>query len=120
MAWAGNGGLRRRLSRFSGQPKGNGMQSWRPRQERPDAERAHRAYERAQTAEAKERQRLYVESRLADVELLNEELQDDVARLHRLLADTLTVDDFLDFETLSEPDRWSASSQAAWARNNTP
>jgi restriction system protein len=85
-----------------------------------DAERAHRAYERAQTAEAKERQRLYVESRLADVELLNEELQDDVARLHRLLADTLTVDDFLDFETLSETDRWSASSQAAWARNNTP
>ena len=67
-----------------------------------DVERAHRAYERAQTAEAKERQRLYVESRLADVELLNEELQDDVARLHRLLADTLTVDDFLDFETLKE------------------
>jgi restriction system protein len=67
-----------------------------------DAERAHRAYERAQTAEAKERQRLYVESRLADIELLNEELQDDVARLHRLLADTLTVDDFLDFETLKE------------------
>ena len=39
---------------------------------------------------------------MADVELLNEELQDDVARLHRLLADTLTVDDFLDFETLKE------------------
>jgi restriction system protein len=67
-----------------------------------DAERAHRAYERAQTAEAKERQRLYMDSRLADVELLNEELQDDVARLYRLLADTLTVDDFLDFETLKE------------------
>ena len=67
-----------------------------------DAERAHRAYERAQTAEAKERQRLYVESRLADVELLNEELKDDVARLQLLLSYTLTVDDFLDFETLKE------------------
>ena len=40
-------------------------------------------------------------SLVIDVELLNEELQDDVARLHRLLADTLTVDDF-DFETLKE------------------
>jgi restriction system protein len=67
-----------------------------------DAERAHHAYIRTQAAEAKERQRLYVESRLADVELLNEELQDDVANLQHLLADTLQVDDFLDFETLKE------------------
>jgi restriction system protein len=67
-----------------------------------DAKRAHNAYERAEAAEAKERQRLYVESRMADVELLNEELQDDVANLERLLADTLPVDDFLDFETLKE------------------
>jgi hypothetical protein len=29
-------------------------------------------------------------------------LQDDVAALQRLLADTLTVDDFLDFEALKE------------------
>jgi restriction system protein len=67
-----------------------------------EAERAHRAYERALAAEAKERQRLYVESRLADVELRNQELADDVAGLHRLLADTLAVDDFLDFETLKD------------------
>jgi restriction system protein len=67
-----------------------------------DAQQAHQAYERAQAAEAKERQRLYVESRLADVQLLNEELQYDHARLQRLLADTLPVDDFLDFETLKE------------------
>jgi restriction system protein len=67
-----------------------------------EAERAHRAYQRATAAEAKERQRLYVESRMADVELRNEELQDDVAGLEQLLADTLAVDDFLDFETLKE------------------
>ena len=67
-----------------------------------EAERAHRTYERATAAEAKEQQRLYVESRMADVKLRNEELQDDVAGLQQLLADTLTVDDFLDFETLKE------------------
>jgi restriction system protein len=67
-----------------------------------EAERARKAYERAQAAEAKERQRLYVESRTADVELRNQELQDDVASLGRLLADTLAVDDFLDFGTLKQ------------------
>jgi restriction system protein len=67
-----------------------------------EVERTHRAYERALAAEAKERQRLYVESRMADVELRNQELQDDVASLQRLLADTLAVDDFLDFETLKD------------------
>jgi restriction system protein len=67
-----------------------------------EAERAQRAYERAQAAEAKEYRRLYVESRMADVELRNEELQDDVAALQRLLADTLAVDDFLDFEALKD------------------
>jgi restriction system protein len=67
-----------------------------------EADRARKAYERAQVAEAKEHQRLYIESRMADVELRNEELQDDVAALQRLLTDTLAVDDFLDFETLKE------------------
>jgi restriction system protein len=67
-----------------------------------EAERARKVYERAQVGEAKERQRLYVESRVADVELRNEELQDDVAGLQRLLTDTLAVDDFLDFEALKE------------------
>ncbi len=67
-----------------------------------EAERARKAYERAQAAEAKEQKRLYVESRMADVELRNQELQDDVAALGQLLADTLAVDDFLDFETLKQ------------------
>jgi len=67
-----------------------------------EAERARKAYQRAQATEAKEQKRLYVESRMADVELRNQELQDDVAALGQLLADTLAVDDFLDFETLKQ------------------
>jgi restriction system protein len=67
-----------------------------------EAERARAAYARAQAAEAKERQRLYVEARLSDVELRNQELQADVAALQQLLTDTLSVDDFLDFDTLKE------------------
>lgn len=67
-----------------------------------EADRARRAYERAQTAEGKERQRLYVESQIADVTLQNQELENDVAALELLLRDTLSVDDFLDFETLKE------------------
>ena len=53
-------------------------------------------------AEAKERQRLYVESQVAAVELRNEELAQDVAGLQMLLADTLAVDDFLDFDALKQ------------------
>lgn len=67
-----------------------------------EAERARRAYERAAIAEVKERQRLYVESRMADVELCNQELKEDVAALELLLRDSLAVDDFLEFDALKE------------------
>jgi len=67
-----------------------------------EADRAQRAYERSVAADAKERQRLYVESQSAAVELRNEELAQDVAGLQMLLADTLAVDDFLDFDALKE------------------
>lgn len=67
-----------------------------------DAERTRRAYERATAAEQKERQRLYVESRLAETAERNADLEEDVAALGALLRDTLTVDDFLDFDSLKE------------------
>jgi hypothetical protein len=71
IAWAGTGVSRRRLSRFSGKPKGNGMQSWRPRQEPPGMRSVPTVPTSARKPQRrKERQRLYVESRLADVELL--------------------------------------------------
>jgi restriction system protein len=67
-----------------------------------EADRAQRAYERASAADEKERKRLYVESRVADVAMLNDDVVLDVARLTSLLAESLLVDDFLDLESLKE------------------
>src|SRR5438105_4176772 len=70
-----------------------------------EAERARKAYERAQVTEEKERKRLYLESRVAEVDAMNEELQARNEELEKLLAATLDVDDYLDFETLKvEPE----------------
>jgi restriction system protein len=65
-----------------------------------EAERAERAYQRAATAEENERKRLYVESRVAAVDALNEQLASDVRRLESTLEETLSVDDFFDLDTL--------------------
>jgi restriction system protein len=67
-----------------------------------EAERARRAYERAIAADERERKRLYVESRIANVELMNQDLKDRLAALTTILQETLDVDDFLDFETLKD------------------
>src|SRR6202795_2721501 len=67
-----------------------------------EAERARRAYERATAAEEKEHKRLYLESRAAEVEAMNEQLDATVAGLEHLLGATLAVDDFLDFDALKE------------------
>lgn len=67
-----------------------------------EAERARKAYERAGAAEEKEQKRLYVESRAADVDAMNEQLDTFVFSLENLLAATLDVDDFLGFESLKE------------------
>jgi restriction system protein len=66
------------------------------------AERAHREYERAQQADAKERARLYAEARSAEVDRQNEELEYQVEQLSKLLMSTLSVDDYFDLETLKE------------------
>ncbi len=67
-----------------------------------EAERAQRAYERALAAEEKERKQLYQQARAAGVALQNQELEEQVARLRLLLADTLQVNDVLDFEVLKD------------------
>lgn len=67
-----------------------------------DAERTRRAYERARAADERERARLYIESRLAEVAALNDALADDIAALDGILRATLDLDDFLDFESLKE------------------
>ena len=67
-----------------------------------DLERARKAYERATLADQKERQRLYMEARTAEVALKNEELETLIDQLNALLADTLSVDDYFDLDTLKE------------------
>jgi restriction system protein len=67
------------------------------------AERARAAYARAAVANEKERKRLYQESRAADVAANNEQLNAAMNALENLLADTLKVDDYIDFESLKAP-----------------
>lgn len=77
------------------------------------AEAARRASERAAAAatraDAAERKRLekeaadaHVAAKLAEVDQLNAELEDQYAELDGLLASTLDVDDFVDLESLRE------------------
>ncbi len=68
-----------------------------------EAERAQRAAERARAANEKEQARLYVESRLAEVESKNEDLRDAVSQLESLLDEALRTDSLLDFEKMKEP-----------------
>jgi restriction system protein len=64
---------------------------------------AQRAGERYRVAEAKEQKRIYIESRLAEVEDQNVELEQTVAALASVLQDALTKDCSLDLDTLKEP-----------------
>jgi restriction system protein len=69
-------------------------------------ERAQKSYlrsiEQQNKADAKEQARLYTESRIAQVELQNEQLEEEIKQFNNLLADTLPVDDYLDWETLKK------------------
>jgi len=70
---------------------------------RQEAERARTAYLRAAAAEEKERKRLYVESRMADVAAINDELEAAVKALEDLLAAALRAGDLLSFSSLKRP-----------------
>ncbi len=65
-----------------------------------EAERARKAYERALAADERERKRLYLESRAAEVDAMNEALNREVALLEGLLEATLSLDDYIDFDSL--------------------
>lgn len=67
-----------------------------------EAHRAQQAYERAKTADERERKRLYAESRTAEAAAQNEALSAQLVRLQGLLAESLAVDDFIDFEMFKE------------------
>ncbi len=64
------------------------------------AERSQNALERARLVDEKEHKRLYLESRVADVDAMNAEIEYQVAVLEGLLDDTLAVDDHIDFDAL--------------------
>lgn len=70
---------------------------------RREAERARAAYLRARAAEEKERKRLYIESRLADVAAMNDDLEAAVSALHGLLAASLKAGDLINFTSLQRP-----------------
>jgi restriction system protein len=67
------------------------------------AAKAQKDYENAVRADQKERARLYAESRIAQVDVQNEQVEQDVARLNNLLLEALAKDTFLDLNTLKEP-----------------
>jgi restriction system protein len=67
-----------------------------------DLYRAQAAYQRATAMEEKERQRLYIDQRMAEVAALNDDLTVRDAALASVLAATLDIDDVLDFERLKK------------------
>jgi restriction system protein len=67
-----------------------------------EAQRARAAYERAARADERERKRLYQESRAADVDADNSDIEARMTALAGLLDATLTKDDYIDLETLKQ------------------
>ena len=65
-----------------------------------EAERAFRLQQRAQVAEIKEQKRLYVESRVEDVDTQVKDLEQAVAALSGLLVSSLTQNPCLSFSSL--------------------
>jgi restriction system protein len=65
--------------------------------------RASRAAERFRLAEAKEQKRNYIESRLAEAEDQNADLQQTIDSLESILSDGISRECSLDLDTLKEP-----------------
>jgi restriction system protein len=66
------------------------------------AEKARKDYERAVTADQKERARLYTESRIAQVNYQNEQLEQQIKLLEHLLRDALSADTYIDVQRLKQ------------------
>ena len=64
---------------------------------------AQKAYQRALNADKKERERLYTESRIAEVNLQNEQLEQQIKQLEHLLSDAFSVNSYIDIQTLKQP-----------------
>jgi restriction system protein len=77
-----------------------------------EQERAQRDYEKQVARDEKERKRLYLEGRVRETEALNRELDRAVERHEGLLVATLTVDDYIDLDSLKQTFREPAFSTA--------
>jgi restriction system protein len=66
------------------------------------AERAQKAFQRSKQLAEKDRAKLYAESRNADVDLKNEELQERVADQLSLLASVLKKDSYVDLDQFKQ------------------
>jgi len=64
---------------------------------------AQKAYQRALNADKKERERLYAESRIAQVNLQNEQLEQQIKQLEQLLSNSLSSTSYIDIQTLKQP-----------------
>lgn len=65
-----------------------------------EAERAERAYQRQLVADEKENKRLYVESQMEEALCQNQEIEEQVAALGHILADSLNQSSAIDFAKL--------------------
>jgi len=66
------------------------------------ASAAQKAYQRALNADKKERERLYTESRIAEVNLQNEQLEQQIKQLEHLLSNALSINSYIDIQTLKQ------------------
>jgi restriction system protein len=66
------------------------------------AEKAKKDYEKARIANQKEQAKLYTESRIAQVQLQNEQLEQQIKSLEHILLDAYSVDPYIDIQTLKQ------------------
>ncbi len=67
-----------------------------------DAEKTRKDYESARIAGLKEQTRLYTESRVTQVQLQNEQVEQEIRSLEHLLLDSLAIDPYIDIQTLKQ------------------
>jgi restriction system protein len=66
------------------------------------AEKAQKDYEKARITNQKELAKLYIESRIAQVQLQNEQLEQQIKSLEHVLLDAYSVDPYIDIQTLKQ------------------
>ncbi|GAC1374125.1 MAG: restriction endonuclease [Ktedonobacteraceae bacterium] len=81
---------------------------------------ARKKYEKARLAGLKEQEQLYKESRAAQAQLQNEQVEQRVRALERLLLDSLSIDPYIDIQTLKQSFTMPPFNLGAVATPETP